>query len=104
MIAALANLPEPFEIQLYTDSRYVIDGINDWIHTWSTNNWQTASRKPVKNKELWQELHEQTQKHHITWYWVRGHSGDQFNELVDRLARDEAFKYQLSSDSEENSI
>lgn len=95
VIASLTHLPEPFDIQLYTDSRYVINGINDWIDTWSMNNWRTANRKPVKNKELWQELHARTQEHSITWHWVRGHSGDQFNELVDRLAREEAFKYQV---------
>ena len=92
VIASLAHLPEPFEIQLYTDSRYVIDGINDWIHTWSMNNWRTANRKPVKNKELWQELHARTQEHSITWHWVRGHSGDQFNELVDRLRSRRSFQ------------
>lgn len=104
VIAALAHLSEPFEIQLYTDSQYVINGINDWIDTWSVNNWQTANRKPVKNKELWQELHVQTQRHHITWHWVRGHSGDQFNELVDHLAREEAVKIQNLDDSEGNLI
>ena len=104
VIAALAHLREPFEIQLYTDSKYVINGINDWIDTWSMNNWQTANRKPVKNKELWQELHACTQKHRITWHWVRGHSGDRFNELVDHLAREEAFKIQERHDSEGNLI
>lgn len=104
VIASLAHLQEPLEIQLYTDSRYVIDGINDWIHTWSINNWRTANRKPVKNKELWQELHARTQDHSISWHWVRGHSGDKFNELVDRLARAEAFKYQARGDSEEKLI
>lgn len=98
VIASLSHLTEQFEIQLYTDSRYVINGINDWIDTWSMNNWRTANRKPVKNKELWQELYARTQGHSITWHWVRGHSGDQFNELVDRLAREEAFKYQIRSD------
>lgn len=95
VITSLTHLPEPFDIQLYTDSRYVINGINDWIDTWYMNNWRTANRKPVKNKDLWQELHARTQEHSITWHWVRGHSGDQFNELVDRLAREEAFKYQV---------
>lgn len=100
VIASLKHLPEPFEIQLYTDSRYVINGINDWIDTWYKNDWRTANRKPVKNKDLWQELHARTQEHSVMWHWVRGHSGNQFNELVDRLAREEAFKYQVRGDSE----
>lgn len=100
VIASLKFLPEPFAVELYTDSRYVINGINEWIDTWSKNNWRTANRKPVKNKELWQELSAQTQEHRISWHWVRGHSGNQFNELVDRLAREEAFKYEQLRDSE----
>ena len=100
VLAALAHLHEPFEVQLYTDSRYVIDGISDWIHTWSVNDWRTANRKPVKNKDLWQQLLVHTQIHSITWHWVRGHSGNQFNELVDSLAREEANKFQIISDCE----
>lgn len=102
VIASLAYLTETFEIQLYTDSRYVINGINDWINTWSKNNWQTANRKPVKNKDLWQELHASTQKHLITWHWVRGHSGNRYNELVDGLARAEAVKFEGQIDIEGN--
>ena len=100
VIESLAFLPESFEIELYTDSRYVINGICDWIETWSKNNWRTANRKPVKNKELWQELHARTQEHSITWHWVRGHSGNQFNELVDRLAREEATKFESLNDQD----
>ena len=100
VIAALAHLSEPFEIDLYTDSRYVINGIRDWIQTWMQNNWKTANRKPVKNKELWQELQARVQEHSITWHWVRGHSGNQFNELVDQLAREEAMKFEVFRDSD----
>ena len=101
VIESLSFLPKPSDVELYTDSRYVINGINEWIDTWSKNNWQTANRKQVKNKDLWQELHARTQEHRIAWHWVRGHSGNQFNELVDRLAREEAYKYEVRSDSEE---
>lgn len=98
VIAALEFLDESYTIDLYTDSQYVIRGINEWIATWSSNHWLTANRKPVKNKELWQELHAQSLKHRITWHWVRGHSGNQFNELVDRVARDQATKIGTAGD------
>ena len=101
VIGSLSFLREPFNIELYTDSRYVLDGINEWIDTWTKNNWRTAGRKPVKNKELWQELYALTNQHHINWHWVRGHSGNQLNELVDNLAREEACNYQALDDTEE---
>lgn len=102
VIVSLSTLTASSEIELFTDSRYVIDGITVWIDTWRENNWRTANRKPVKNKELWQELHAHTLKHHITWRWVRGHSGNQYNELVDQLAREEAYKFDPHRDGEGN--
>ena len=102
VIASLSTLTESYDIELFTDSRYVIDGITVWIDSWRQNNWRTANRKPVKNKELWQELHALTLKHLIAWRWVRGHSGNQYNELVDQLAREEAGKFDLDRDNEGN--
>lgn len=102
VIASLSTLTESYDIELFTDSRYVIDGITDWIDSWRQNNWRTANRRPVKNKELWQDLYVLTLKHLITWRWVRGHSGNQYNELVDQLAREEAGKFDPYRDSEGN--
>jgi len=75
------------EIHLYTDSQYVKNGLNDWIHNWKRNGWRTASKKPVKNKELWIMLDEIAGEREIEWHWVKGHSGDPGNERADALAR-----------------
>ena len=77
---------EKQEITLYTDSNYVRKGITEWINNWKINNWRTASKKPVANKELWIELDELTLNKKITWNWVKGHSGDPGNERADQLA------------------
>lgn len=77
---------EEQEITLYTDSNYVRKGITEWINNWKINNWRTASKKPVANKELWIELDELTLNKKITWNWVKGHSGDPGNERADQLA------------------
>jgi len=75
------------EILIYTDSKYVMEGITKWIFNWKKNNWKTADKKPVKNLELWQALDAETSKHRIKWQWVKGHSGNHFNEIVDELAK-----------------
>lgn len=75
-------------LSIYTDSKYVIDGINLWIHGWKKNNWMTSAKKPVKNMELWKKLDEHASSLKISWYWVKGHSGDIFNEQVDQMAND----------------
>ena len=74
------------KITIITDSQYVKNGINQWIVNWKRNGWKTASKKPVKNKDLWQILDSLVQKHHIDWEWVRGHSGNPGNERADQLA------------------
>ncbi|MBO6917857.1 MAG: ribonuclease HI [Rhizobiaceae bacterium] len=86
-IEALNALKQPCEIDLYTDSVYVRDGIMKWIDGWKRNNWRTAAKKPVKNVELWQALDEATSRHNITWHWVKGHAGHPDNERADELAR-----------------
>jgi ribonuclease HI len=85
-IEALRALKEPCAVTLTTDSTYVKNGINDWIAKWKKNGWRTASKKEVKNKDLWVELDEQCQKHSLDWRWVKGHSGHRENELADQLA------------------
>ena len=86
-IKALKHFKEHQFITLITDSKYVKDGIESWIANWKKNGWKTASKKPVKNKELWLELDSQIAKHKITWEWVKGHAGDKYNERADFLAR-----------------
>ena len=85
-IEGLIALKEPCAIDLFTDSKYVMDGITQWIHNWKKNNWQTAAKKDVKNKELWQQLDELINFHQVQWHWVKGHSGDEGNEMADLLA------------------
>ena len=85
-IEGLLALKEPCEVDLFTDSKYVMDGMNQWIQNWKKNNWRTAAKKNVKNKELWQQLDKLTSYHQVQWYWVKGHSGDIGNETADCLA------------------
>ena len=86
-IKALKYFEYPETINLITDSKYVKDGIELWISNWKKNGWKTAAKKPVKNKELWEELDLQISKHNISWEWVKGHTGEIFNEKADFLAR-----------------
>lgn len=85
-IRALEALIEPCEVELYTDSRYLIDGITKWVAGWQRRGWMNASKKPVRNEDLWHELIAQTAKHKVSWHWVRGHNGHAENERVDQLA------------------
>ena len=85
-IMALKEIKEPCEIILYTDSKYVLQGIEQWIHNWKKRGWRGANKKPVKNIDLWKELDELRDKHNIKWNWVKGHSGDPGNETADMLA------------------
>ena len=85
-IMALKEIKEPCEIILYTDSKYVLQGIEEWIHNWKKRGWRGANKKPVKNIDLWKELDELRDKHNIKWKWVKGHSGDPGNEIADMLA------------------
>ena len=85
-IESLATLKEPCSVELFTDSKYVMDGITQWIKKWKKNNWKTAAKKEVKNKELWQKLDYLISKHQVQWHWVKGHSGDAGNEAADLLA------------------
>ena len=86
VIEALRLLTEPCKVTLTTDSKYVMDGITSWIENWKKNNWKNASKKDVKNKDLWIELDKLTTKHNVKWNWVKGHSGHEKNEIADALA------------------
>ncbi len=86
VIEGLRALKRPCEIELATDSKYVLQGLNDWLPGWKRNGWKTAAKKPVKNSDLWQLLEHETLQHQIDWRWVKGHSGVPDNEKADSLA------------------
>ena len=85
-IKALEFLQDSSSLTLTTDSGYVKDGITKWLENWKRNSWKTSARKPVKNKDLWQELDKQSSRHNISWQWVKGHSVHRENEIADMLA------------------
>lgn len=87
VITALESLHQSCAVTLSSDSQYMKNGINQWIHNWKRNNWQTSNKKPVKNRDLWQRLDQAIQRHQIDWHWVKGHAGHIENERVDQLAR-----------------
>ncbi len=92
VIEGLKALKEPCIVQIYSDSKYVVQAIEEWLVNWVRNNWKTAGKKPVKNQELWQEYLDVSKKHTIKANWVKGHAGHPQNERCDILARDEAEK------------
>ena len=86
-IEALKALKKPSAITIVTDSKYVLNGITDWIHGWKKKGWKNSKKEPVANRELWEALDALNQKHQVQWQWVKGHSGDEGNERADELAR-----------------
>ena len=86
VIKALDFFSESTEIEIFTDSKYVMDGITEYIKKWKVNGWKTASKKPVKNSDLWKQLDELSAQHSISWNWVKGHSGHRENDIADELA------------------
>ncbi len=86
IIQGLAALKRPCAVVIYTDSQYVKNGMEKWIHGWKKNGWKTASKQPVKNEDLWQQLDRLAAQHQIQWQWVRGHAGHAENERADALA------------------
>jgi len=86
IIQGLAALKRPCAVGVYTDSQYVKNGMEQWIHGWKKNGWKTASKQPVKNEDLWQQLDRLAAQHQIQWQWVRGHAGHAENERADALA------------------
>lgn len=86
VVESLNALKRPCAVTLYTDSRYVMDGLTKWIKGWQRNGWKTADKKPVKNADIWQALLDAAKPHRITWQWVKGHAGHPENERADALA------------------
>lgn len=97
-IKGLEALTQACEVSLTTDSQYVKNGINQWIHSWKKNGWRTANKKPVKNVDLWQALDKAIAVHQVDWRWVKGHSGHRQNERCDELARSAAESRKLLED------
>jgi len=87
VIEGLKALTKPCNVELYTDSRYVMDGYTKWLPGWKARSWKKSDKKPVLNKDLWVLLDEQAQAHKIDWHWVKAHNGHEENERVDQLAR-----------------
>ena len=85
-IQALEALNRPCRVDLHTDSKYVMQGITEWIRGWKARGWKTADRKPVKNDDLWKRLDAARLRHEVKWHWVKGHAGHELNERADRLA------------------
>lgn len=86
VIEGLSALTQPCQVELSSDSTYVLKGIQEWMPAWKKRNWKTASKKPVKNVDLWQKLDALIGQHDIAWHWVKGHSGHSENEIADQLA------------------
>lgn len=85
-ISALEALTRQCQVRLHTDSKYVQQGISEWVHNWKKRGWKTADKKPVKNEDLWRRLDALAEQHHIEWIWVKGHAGHDGNERADQLA------------------
>ncbi|MBL6754268.1 MAG: ribonuclease HI [Pseudomonadales bacterium] len=86
VICALEALTEPCNVTITTDSKYVLQGMTEWLENWKQRNWQTAAKKPVLNVDLWKRLDQAASEHKIQWHWVKGHSGHRENEIADELA------------------
>lgn len=87
VIEALGSLAERSRVHVASDSQYVVLGMTRWILAWQRKGWRTASRQPVKNRDLWERLLEQSRRHEVSWEWIRGHSGHPQNERADQLAK-----------------
>ncbi len=86
VIEGLALLTRPSRVELYSDSKYVLDGLESWIAGWKKRGWKTAAKKPVKNEALWRRLDELREQHEVSFHWIRGHAGHPDNERADALA------------------
>jgi ribonuclease HI len=87
VIMALDALKEPCRVEIYTDSKYVMDGVTQWLAGWKARGWKTADKKPVKNQDLWERIDSLVAGHRVTFHWVKGHAGHPENERADMLAR-----------------
>lgn len=93
VIEGLKALKEPCNVELYTDSKYVLEGATKWLAGWQEKNWKKSDKKPVLNVDLWQVLSTLLSEHNITWHWVKGHAGNPYNERVDALAVEQRDSY-----------
>ena len=93
VIQGLSILKEPCDVDLYTDSKYVLEGATQWLSGWQENGWRKSNNKPVLNVDLWQILSKLLSQHKIEWHWVKGHAGNPYNERVDKLAVRERDSY-----------
>lgn len=100
-IEALGALKEPCEVEFYTDSEYMKNGVSGWLSNWKHNGWRTKSKKPVKNEDLWRALDANASKHQVTWHWLKGHAGHVGNERCDHLANAEIAKIKKTFDAEQ---
>jgi len=92
-IEALQSLKQACEVSVHTDSQYLRGGVTSWVDSWKANGWRTASRKPVKNEDLWRRLDAAAEPHAIEWFWLKGHADDELNARADRLAREGMARY-----------
>ncbi|MCS4532838.1 ribonuclease HI [Neisseria montereyensis] len=93
VIKGLQALKRRCRVEIHTDSQYVKNGMESWIHGWKKNGWKTAAKKPVKNEDLWRQLDELVQQHDVSWVWVKGHAGHRDNERADELANQGAAQF-----------
>jgi ribonuclease HI len=100
-IEALSALKEPCEIEFFTDSEYVRNGVSSWLLNWKRNGWRTKSKKPVKNEDLWRALDLSLASHKIEWHWLKGHAGHVGNERCDQLANEEIAKIKKTFTAEQ---
>ena len=94
-IEGLRALKRSMQVDLYTDSTYVMKGVTEWMPRWKVNGWRTAAKKPVQNQDLWQALDAALGDHDVRWHWVKGHAGNEMNERCDQLARAAATQIQM---------
>lgn len=97
VIEGIKLLKEKCEINIFTDSKYIVDSVTLWLQNWIKNGWISYSKKPVKNVEYWKQIVELSNYHEIKWNWVKGHDGNAYNEECDRLAREEILKHKKSA-------
>lgn len=96
-LEGLRALKKPCQVEVITDSNYLVKGMTEWIQGWQKRNWTNSKKKPVENRDLWEGLLEAVDQHDVTWTWVKGHSGHPENERVDQAARDEAIQQEQKS-------
>lgn len=93
VLEALKTLKQPVEATIFTDSKYVVNGINEWVYKWAKNGWKTSKKKDIEHKEMWQEIYSLLQKHKVKAVWIKGHANHKENELCDKIAKEEARKF-----------